>query len=97
MIADDAEFKKKLTALFIETHSAEIQRLPATLESNDLDHIKFVIHKLKGSSRITGAAKVADICLEIEQLVEAKEQEKLIAKIKEIVVEFNLFKTNNIN
>jgi signal transduction histidine kinase/DNA-binding NarL/FixJ family response regulator len=52
---------------FLKHVPTQIERLRSALDANNADEVKEVAHLLKGSCRMFGAKRMADLCYELEQ------------------------------
>jgi HPt (histidine-containing phosphotransfer) domain-containing protein len=57
---------KRLVETFVDGASAQVEELIAHVANGDADAVRRVAHSLKGSSRIYGAARVAELAAALE-------------------------------
>lgn len=89
MADDDPEFLRKLTELFIKQSDETIDDIIHLASQGDFTTIYQAAHKLKGSSLNLGARMLTEVCKNIEEACNAKDQLKLTESLKDIREVYN--------
>jgi CheY-like chemotaxis protein len=81
---------KKLVGIFLKTTPASIKTLEQALASDNWPAVQMTAHTLKSSSANMGAAKLSDICQQLEAVAREGRWEKGPALLSEIRCEFDI-------
>ena len=87
----DKDFEKELKDIYISSNQEFINQLRAP-HLIDEEKLKFIIHKLKGSSAVAGVSKIVKSCKLIEIFIQNKEVVLLDKEIEILILEFKKYK-----
>jgi len=77
LTSESGDFFAELVDMFLTDAPARIASIDDALERRDLEHLAAVAHSLKGMCRNQGAARMADVCVAVEQSVRSSDTDAL--------------------
>ena len=86
--ADDPGFVPELLNTYLRDTSAAVAEFREAVQGGDLERVRQLAHKLRGSSANIGATGIANICEEMERAIESDKGSGLDRQMRALQQEF---------
>jgi PAS domain S-box-containing protein len=87
----DIEFFIEMIEVYLHDIPRTMHKIKQAASQKNLDHLKFYLHKLKGSALTLGIDETSDLCTEIENaLTDKKITDQILFMINKIIEQINI-------